>query len=378
MQDKLLFTPGPLTTSETVKQVMLHDFGSRDAAFIKAIQEVRDKLLSLAGLSTEQGYESVLMQGSGTFGIESVVGSTVPRGGKLLVVINGAYGRRIAHMAQVLGIETVTLSFNEDEVPDVGAVAYKLAEDQDITNVFVVHCETTTGIVNPIQEIGEVVKKAGRIYCVDAMSSFGAIPVDLPACNIDYLVSSANKCIEGVPGFSFILARRETLEATEGYARSLSLDLLAQWKGLENNGQFRFTPPTHTILAFHKAILELEEEGGVAGRAQRYASNNALLLKGMSDMGFRAYLNPSVQGYIITSFYYPSSPNFDFERFYSALSEKNFVIYPGKLTQADCFRIGNIGQIYKKDMDGLLEAIKETLEDMNVEMPAADVVGASE
>ncbi len=368
MPDKLLFTPGPLSTSETVKRTMLHDLGSRDESFIHAVKEVRSGLLRLAGLSQKKGYEAVLMQGSGTFGLESVVGSTVPRGGKLMVIVNGAYGRRIVHMAEVLGIETLPLTFGENKVPDLDTVRHAIESDGDVTNVFIVHCETTTGIVNPIEDIGKLVKSMGLIFSVDAMSSFGAIPIDLEASCIDYLVSSANKCIEGVPGFSFILARKSTLLETSGYARSLSLDLLAQWKGLEANGQFRFTPPTHAILAFHQAIKELDAEGGVKGRAARYASNYEILLAGMNKLGFETYLPSHLQGYIITSFYYPQDPKFDFERFYNLLSDKGFVIYPGKLTQADCFRIGNIGQIYKADIEQLLIAIQETLAEMGVSL----------
>ncbi len=368
MPDKLLFTPGPLSTSETVKRTMLHDLGSRDEAFIDAVLEVRNGLLRLAGLSQEKGYEAILMQGSGTFGLESVVGSTVPRLGKLLVIVNGAYGRRIVHMAEVLGIETLPLTFMENQVPDLDTIRHAIETDDDITTVFVVHCETTTGIINPIEDIGRLVKSKGLTYCVDAMSSFGAIPIDLEACGIDYLVSSANKCIEGVPGFSFILARKSALMQTSSYARSLSLDLYAQWNGLEANGQFRFTPPTHAILAFHQAIKELDAEGGVAARAARYASNYEILLAGMQKLGFETYLPAHLQGYIITSFYYPRHPNFDFERFYNRLSDKGFVIYPGKLSEADCFRIGNIGQIFKADIEQLLIAIQEVLAEMGVSL----------
>lgn len=368
MKDKLLFTPGPLTTSGTVKETMLRDLGSRDAAFITAVRTIREKLLEITGLSQAKGYEAILMQGSGTFGIESVVGSSVPRDGKLLVVINGAYGRRIAQMAEVLGIEVSRLICEEHEQPDPVRIDQALAADAAITHVFVVHCETTTGIINPIQAIGDVVKAHECVYCVDAMSSFGAVPVDLPACGIDYLVSSANKCIEGVPGFSFVIARRDTLLTTEGYARSLSFDLLAQWKGLESNGQFRFTPPTHAILAFNQAIKELEAEGGVAGRGARYRDNNTLLLEGMQKLGFDAFLDPKVQGYIITSFHYPHHPDFDFDVFYNKLSDRGFVIYPGKLSQADCFRLGNIGQIFKEDIGRLLVAVEEVLEEMGILM----------
>ncbi|MEW6406269.1 MAG: 2-aminoethylphosphonate--pyruvate transaminase, partial [Chloroflexota bacterium] len=222
------------------------------------------------------------------------------------------------------------------------------------------------GIVNPIREIGEVVRRFGKTYFVDAMSSFGAVPFNMSECGIDYMVSSANKCIEGVPGFSIILARRAALEATAGYSRTLSLDLLAQWQGLESNGQFRFTPPIQALLAFHQALLELEMEGGVEGRAARYRANHETLIAGMREMRFREYLQPERQGYIITSFYYPQHPNFSFERFYRLLNEKQYVIYPGKLSQADCFRIGSIGRISPSDVRDLLSAIRDTLEEMGI------------
>ncbi|MGZ9235508.1 MAG: 2-aminoethylphosphonate--pyruvate transaminase, partial [Anaerolineales bacterium] len=229
-----------------------------------------------------------------------------------------------------------------------------------------VHCETTTGIINPIDTYGEIIKRHGRVYIVDAMSSFGAYPIDLNACGIDYLISSSNKCIEGIPGFSFILANQERLEATRGYARSLSLDLLAQWEGLERDGQFRFTPPVQAILAFYQALLELENEGGIAARRVRYCQNYDLTLSAMQKMGFRAYLKPENQGYIITSFYYPDHPNFDFQNFYARLSQKGHVIYPGKLSHANCFRIGHIGRLGIADVRALLAAVSETLKEMDI------------
>src|ERR1039458_3916101 len=233
-KDKILFTPGPLTTSRTVKLAMLRDLGSRDAEFIGVVREIRRELLALGGVEN-QGYEAILMQGSGTFAIESVISSIVPPQGKMLVVINGAYGRRIEQIARVLRISTVALTSPETQAPDANQVAAALERDPAITHVAIVHCETTTGIFNPIREIGAVVRRFNRSYFVDAMSSFGAVPLNLADCSIDYLVSSANKCVEGVPGFAFVLARREALLATEGFARSLSLDLLAQWKGLERD-----------------------------------------------------------------------------------------------------------------------------------------------
>jgi len=364
-KDKILFTPGPLTTSRSVKQAMLSDLGSRDYTFIELVKDIRNRLLEI-GQVRKGDYEAILMQGSGTFGLEAVVGSTVPHDGKLLVIVNGAYGRRIALIAKRLNISVATLDYPEDSLPDLAELEETLANDTEITNVAVIHCETTTGIINPVREIGEIVKKHQKIYFVDAMSSFGAVPFSLSDCGIDYLVSSANKCIEGVPGFSLILAKKETLLASEGYARSLSLDLLAQWQGLEKNGQFRFTPPTHALLAFHQALVELEGEGGVEGRARRYKSNYDTLLKGTRQMGLREYLSPEKQGYIITSFLYPDHPNFDFEQFYNRLNARDQVIYPGKVSQAACFRIGNIGRIFPPDVLTLLAAMREVLDEMGV------------
>ena len=366
-KDRVLFTPGPLTTSRTVKLAMLRDLGSRDTEFIGVVREIRRELLALGGVQ-DQGYEAILMQGSGTFALESVISSAVPPHGKMLVVINGAYGRRIEQIARVLQIGTVALVSPETQVPDANQVAAALERDTAITHVAIVHCETTTGIFNPIQEVGAVARRFNCCYFVDAMSSFGAVPLNLADCSIDYLVSSANKCVEGVPGFAFVLARREALLATEGFARSVSLDLLAQWKGLERDGQFRFTPPTHALLAFHQALRELEQEGGVEGRATRYRENYRTLVAGMRALGFEEYLDRKNQGYIITSFRYPNDANFRFDEFYRRLNEKGYVIYPGKVSEGNCFRIGHIGRIFQSDMCDLLAAIRATLGEMGIDL----------
>jgi len=366
-KDKILFTPGPLTTSRTVKQAMLRDLGSRDYEFIGIIREIRERLVGLGEASTGE-YTAILMQGSGTFGLEAVVSSTPPPDGKFLVIINGAYGKRIATMAEILGINTQRLEFPENQKPDPAKIEAVLKADPSITNVSLTHCETTTGIINPVREIGAVVNAAGAKFFVDAMSSSGAVPINLPECNIDYLVSSANKCIEGIPGFSFIIAKISSLKETKGYARSLSLDILAQYEGFEKNGQFRFTPPTHSLIAFRQALAELDAEGGVAGREARYRANYETLVAGMREMGFREYLPPEDQGVIITSFLFPNDPNFSFETFYEALNARDYVIYPGKVSDADCFRIGNIGRIFKPDVRALLAAIREIIAEMGVRL----------
>lgn len=364
-RDKLLFTPGPLTSSMTVKQAMLRDLGSRDEAFIRVVREIREKLLALAGVGAPE-YAAIPLQGSGTFGLEAMIGSAIPRDGKLLVLVNGAYGRRLAQIAARLSIPVDTAEWPENKPVDAGAVAGLIQQDPAVSHVAVCHCETTSGVMNPVAEIGRAVREAGRCYMVDSMSAFGAAPVDMEAACIDYLVSSSNKCIEGVPGFCFVIARLADLEANESNARSVCLDLLAQHRGLEGNGQFRFTPPTHAMLAFHQALVELEEEGGPEARGARYHANHETLLEGMAGMGFTTYVAPADQSDIITTFPYPAHPKFDFETFYNLLNERGHVIYPGKVTDADCFRIGSIGRLFPGDVESLLGAIANVLQIMGV------------
>ena len=356
-RDALLFTPGPLTTSLSVKQAMLHDVGSWHSDFNAVVAGVREQLLTLAGLSRDAGWEVVLLQGSGTFGVEAVFQTCVPPHGKVIVLANGAYGERIVQMLEHARIGHQVLRTQEDTPGDPAALDAALTADPSVTHVAVVHCETTTGILNPIRAIGAIAKRHGKVFVVDAMSSFGGLPIDCAACGVDFLISSANKCIEGVPGFSFVFARRELLLGSAGWARSLSLDLLDQLRGFEKNGQFRYTPPTHVLLAFAQALLELKAEGGVAARHERYRRNHATLMTGMARLRFAPYLDPSVQSPIITAFRYPT-PDFDFTRFYSALSERGFIIYPGKLTQVDTFRIGTIGRLFPSDIEQLVAAIE--------------------
>lgn len=370
-KDKLLFTPGPLTTSRTVKEAMLHDVGSRDDEFIAMVRDIRRQLLELGAASQASGFEAVLVQGSGTFGVESVLSSAIPKDGKVLILVNGAYGERMVQMTARYGIATEVLRWAENEVTEPDDVWIKLQTDSAITHVVMVHCETTTGILNPVEVIGPMVQAAGRTFIVDAMSSYGAIPLRLEEDGVDFLISSANKCIEGVPGFSFVLARKSKLDSCKGQARTLSLDLYAQWAGLEGNGQFRYTPPTHTLLAFAQALKELADEGGVKGRGKRYLANHNTLKAGMQQLGFIPYLAPEVQSYIITAFHYPGDANFHFEEFYRRLSQRGMVIYPGKLGHVDCFRMGNIGRMQPADIAALLVAVEGVLKEMSVAIPVA-------
>jgi 2-aminoethylphosphonate-pyruvate transaminase len=366
-KDKLLFTPGPLTTAAKVKEAALFDLGSRDSAFISVVQDIRQRLLDLAKVKAPE-YESVIIQGSGTFGIESVISSAIPSNGMLLNIINGAYGRRISQIARIYSIPLVEIIYNENQLPDLSEIEATLDCYPQITHIAVIHGETTTGLINPIEEIGTIAAHHKKTFIVDAMSTFGAYDIDLIKNNISYLVSSSNKCIEGIPGFSYVLAKRSDLEKCENHARTLSLDLYDQWVGLNGNGQFRFTPPVQSLLAFKQALDELDKEGGIAARSERYSQNNSLLTKGMEILGFEAFLPENIRGYIITSFLYPTHPNFSFEVFYSKLNEKGFVIYPGKLSKVDCFRIGNIGHLFPSDILRLVDAIGSIMNELKIKL----------
>lgn len=361
----LLLTPGPLTTTRTVRQAMANDLSTWDVDYNQIVEEVRAGLVALA--TDEEGYTATLMQGSGTFSVESTIGSTVPRDGKLLVINNGAYGARIVKTARMLDIDLIDLEVGEQTVPDPQQVDEVLAKDGAITDVAMVHCETTTGMLNPAAEVGEVVAGHGKRYIVDAMSSFGGMPMTMQSLHADFIISSANKCIQGVPGFGFTVAARSMMESLEGRARSHSLDLHDQWQMMEAaGGKWRFTSPTHVLLAFHQAMKELQEEGGVDERYQRYAENQRRLVAGMRQLGFETLLPDAVHSPVITSFYYPADDAFHFQQFYEQLKQRRFVIYPGKVSDAECFRIGTIGNVFPEDIDQLCQEIAVVAEQMGI------------
>ena len=363
-KDPVLLTPGPLTTSLSVKQAMLHDWGSRDAGFIAINARVRRRLVALAG--GEGSHVCVPVQGSGTFAVEAAIGSLIPATGKVLILVNGAYGQRMKRICAYYGRDHVSLEWPEDTPVDPDQVATALAADDAISHVLVVHCETTSGILNPVQAVAQVVALAGRRLLVDAMSAFGAIALDVSHIPVDAVMASSNKCLEGVPGMGFVIVRESWLARCEGNSPSLSLDLYDQWQVMEQNAQWRFTPPIHCIVAFDQALTEHEEEGGVAGRGARYAANCRTLVEGMRAMGFETLLPDALQAPIIVTFHMPADPRFDFQRFYDALSALGYLIYPGKLTVADSFRIGCIGRIGETEIRGALAAITEVLAQMAV------------
>lgn len=339
---------------------MMVDHCTWDDDYKVITQRIRAELLKLAHVSPEE-YTAVLMQGSGTFGVESVITSAVGKDGKLLILANGAYGERMEDIAKHAGLSYRILHFRYDQVPDAMEVRKVLAEDQEITHVSMVHSETTSGILNDIESVGRVVKEAGRVYIVDAMSSFAGVDIPVADWGIDYIVSSANKCIQGVPGFAFIICRKSELEKCKGKAVSLSLDLYDQWKGMDKDGKWRFTSPTHVVLAFAKALKELEEEGGIPARSRRYKENNRLLISEMKRLGYTPYIDNEHQGPIITTFFYPENHRYTFQEMYQFIKERGYAIYPGKVTEAETFRIGNIGEIYREDIEKLISIYEEFL-----------------
>lgn len=361
----LLLTPGPLSTSRGVRTAMLKDWCTWDKDYNNIVEDIRKELVSLCVKEeNREKYTAVLMQGSGSFGVESVIGTAVPKEkGKLLVLANGAYGNRMGEIASVLGLNFRIEKFGDKTVVNPERVREILKEDSEITHVSVVHSETTSGILNPVFEIGKVVKEFGKTFIVDAMSSFGGVCIDLEELQADFIISSSNKCIQGVPGFSFIICKRDVLEKCSGQARSLSLDLYNQWKTMEeNHGKWRFTSPTHTVRAFYQALAELREEGGIKAREARYTENNKILREGMKELGFETLISEEYQSPIITSFIAPESEGYNFERFYQNLKKQGFVIYPGKVTEIESFRIGNIGEVYSQDIRELLEAVKKSID----------------
>lgn len=364
----LLLTPGPLTTTSSVRSAMGVDYSTWDVDYNQRVMEIRERLVQLA--TNAPGYTAVLMQGSGTFAVEATIGSVIPPDGKLLVISNGAYGNRISQIARCLKIPLHELSYSETELPDLDQIREELASDDAITHVAMVHCETTTGMLNPAAEVGKIVAAAGKDYILDAMSSFGGIPLSMEAFHVDYLISSANKCIQGVPGFGFVIANQSKLAATAGFARSLSLDLFDQWNEMEHKGgKWRYTSPTHVVCAFLQALKELEAEGGVTKRHARYMENQSTLVTGMQKLGLGTLLPRELQSPIITSFYYPELPAFSFNPFYDELKKRRYVIYPGKISQAETFRIGNIGNVFPDDMQNLVEQIGQVLNSMAVSPP---------
>ncbi|MEM6847231.1 MAG: 2-aminoethylphosphonate--pyruvate transaminase [Pseudomonadota bacterium] len=372
-----LLTPGPLTTAQSVKEAMLQDFGSWDDDFRAMTRGLRRAILALIGQSRDD-YDCVPIQGSGSYCVEAMLGSLVPREGKVLVLSNGAYGLRAAQTMDYLG-RAVRLLNKGDYLPPRGdEVARILADDPVITHVLAIHCETSSGILNPIEEIATATRNAGRKLLIDSMSAFGAVPLDPAALGCTAFVSSANKCIEGVPGFGFVIVRKDELRAAKGNAHSLALDVHAQWATMEKTGQWRFTPPTHAIAAFLKALELHAQEGGSPARLARYTANRDTVVSGMRALGFETLLDDRWLSPIIVTFFCPEDQAFDFARFYAAMKARGFIIYPGKLTVVDSFRIGCIGRMDAHVMHRVVVAVEEALTELGVTSAAPPAAALQE
>lgn len=364
--DPILLTPGPLTTSLATKQAMLRDWGSWDAAFNAITASLCRDLVGI--IHGEATHVCVPMQGSGTFAVEAAIANVVPRDGKILVPQNGAYCQRILKICKVLGRAHVELPIPEDQPATAALVEAALAQDPSITHVAQVHCETGAGVLNPLPEIARVCARLGKGLIVDAMSSFGAIQIDARTMPFDALVAATGKCIEGVPGMGFVLVKKDVLESSQGNSHSLALDLYDQYTYMQKTTQWRFTPPTHVVAAFRAALDQFLEEGGQPVRGARYQCNCETLVTGMADLGFRPYLAPQVQAPIIVTFHAPADARYDFKTFYGKVRERGYILYPGKLTQVETFRVGCIGAIDDNEMRNVVTAVGEALKEMGVEM----------
>jgi len=364
MTDPILLTPGPLTTSADTKAAMLSDWGSWDAKFNSLTASVCRDLVAI--VNGQSDHVCVPLQGSGTFSVEAALGTLVPKGGKVLVPDNGSYCKRIVRILGYLGREAVILSHGEQEPADPARIDAALTADPAITHVAQVHCETGTGILNPLPEIAAIVAKQGRGLIVDAMSSYGAIPIDARVLRFDALIAASGKCLEGVPGMGFVIARRTTLERAGGNSCSLAMDLLDQWQYMQKTGQWRFTPPTHVVAALRTAIDQYQVQGGLPARLARYTENCTALVSGMRALGFKTFLPDTLQAPIIVTFHSPPDPAYDFAEFYRRVRERGFILYPGKLTAVDTFRVGCIGAIGADILKQAVAAIADVLREMGV------------
>jgi len=363
-RDAILLTPGPLTTTERTKRAMLRDWGSWDTSFIALTAEIRQGLLAI--VHGEGSHVVVPLQGSGTFSIEAAVATIVPKTGHVLVLDNGAYCKRLGKVATLMGRRTTVLPHAEDAPVSPSALEAALVADASITHVGLVHCETGTGVLNPLQAVADVCARHGKGLIVDAMSSFAALPIDAREVRFDALVAASGKCLEGVPGMGFVFIREALLEGCAGNSHSLAMDLHDQQVYMEKTGQWRFTPPTHVVAALAEAMRQFAEEGGQPARLERYAANCAALVEGMHALGFLPFLEPQVQAPIILTFHAPADPAYEFRAFYEAVRARGYLLYPGKLTQLETFRVGCIGAIGPEEMRGAVAAVADAMKEMGI------------
>jgi 2-aminoethylphosphonate-pyruvate transaminase len=346
------------------KLAMLRDWGSWDTDFIAITAELRRQLLAI--VHGEDSHVVVPLQGSGTFSVEAAVATVVPRDGHVLVLDNGAYCKRLGKLSTMMGRRTTIMEHAEDQPVSATALDAKLREDASITHVGFIHCETGTGVLNPLHQVSEVCARHGKGLIIDAMSSFAALPIDARELQFDALVAASGKCLEGVPGMGFVFLRKAVLAGCEGNSHSLAMDLFDQHTYMEKTGQWRFTPPTHVVAALAEALRQFVEEGGQAARLARYTDNCRTLIDGMAALGFKPFLHPSLQAPIIVTFHAPADPAFEFKVFYDAVKRRGFILYPGKLTQLETFRVGCIGAIGRNEMQQAVQAIGEAMRELGL------------
>ncbi|MEP7294668.1 MAG: 2-aminoethylphosphonate--pyruvate transaminase [Burkholderiales bacterium] len=363
-RDAILLTPGPLTTTLRTKLAMLRDWGSWDTDFIKVTAELRRQLLAI--VHGEASHTVVPLQGSGTFSVEAAVATVVPRDGHMLVLDNGAYCKRLGKLATLMGRRTTIMEHAEDQAVSAPALDAKLSEDPSITHVGFIHCETGTGVLNPLQAVSEVCARHGKGLIIDAMSSFAALPIDAREVRFDALVAASGKCLEGVPGMGFVFLRKDILAGCEGQSHSLAMDLFDQHAYMEKTGQWRFTPPTHVVAALAEALRQYEEEGGQTARLARYTDNCRTLIDGMQALGFKPFLPAALQAPIIVTFHAPADRAYEFRPFYEAAKQRGFILYPGKLTQVETFRVGCIGAIGRNEMQQAVNAVSDSMRALGI------------
>jgi 2-aminoethylphosphonate-pyruvate transaminase len=362
--EPLMLTPGPATLSMRVKRAMLHDYASGEQKMLDAIAFSRRYILDLCNGAGTHG--AVPIVGSGTSGNEAAIGTLVPENGKLLIHTNGVYGDRLVEIARKIRVPYASFRTAPFTPPTPKQFEAMLDADPAITHVMIVHCETSTGILNPVEEVAALCRKRGVALLIDAVASFGAFALDAKKLGYDAVVCSANKGLQAPPGLAWVVAKKTALEAAKGNAPSLTLDLWDQDQHLERTGMFRFTPATHLLLGMAEALREHAEEGGIEARQARFRASWRRLVDGMRQMGFRTLLEDEVASPIVATFHDPPDPNYSFKRLYDGMKARGFIIFPGRLAAANTFRLACIGIVTERDIGRALDAMAETLRQMGV------------
>ena len=358
MKRNILLNPGPATTTNTVKQALVvPDICPREEEFGALTQSVLKKIVKVVnGQST---HSTVIFAGSGTAGVEAALSSVVPENGKILILNNGAYGKRAETIIQAYGISHRTIQIEWGNFPEISQIENIIKEETKLTHFFFVHHETTTGMLNPLADMLELCVKHELISIVDAMSSYAGLPIDLQRHQIDYLISSSNKCIQGMAGVSFVIANKERLKATSKVSpRNLYLNLWNNHSYIEQTGQFQFTPPVQIVYALNQALDEFFKESQ-SGRTARYVKSYETLLKGIEETGLKMLLPKSQHSKLLTAIVEPKSTEYNFKEMHDHFYENNVTIYPGKGAKKDTFRIANIGAIDYRDMKFFNELMLE-------------------